>query len=366
MSSRQLRRVAIIIDTLSQGGAERVAIEAAGALDRERYLPHLIVTRQSGPLEQLARERDIGVTILDRRRGFAPRKLERAFAIVRRSEVVHAHLWGSGIWGALLARFARRPFLAHAHRFDADMSRLWLPGYRYWIAPTAYRIVCVSNEILAGFRAGGVPAAKLAVVPNGVILGESLSRNEARAELGLPAEGLVVGMVARLRAEKRHDLALRSLASLRAAGRDVTLCIVGDGPGEQGLRRLANELGVEAAISWAGPRQNAGRLMRAFDVALITSTVEGMPLAALEALVVGVPLVSTPVGAMPDLLEHGGGTLVGAGEAEEISSALGGALDHRDEPALVRSQLWACRTFGIDEVARRLEQLYDAAIGASV
>lgn len=359
------RQVAILIDSLTPGGAERVAVEAAGALDRDRYHPHLVVTRQGGGLEQLARDRDVRLTVLGRRRGFAPRKLAHAFSIVRGSAVVHAHLWGSGMWGALLARGARRPLIAHAHRFDAALSRSWLPGYRYWIAPAAHRVVCVSEEIFAAFRAAGLPAARLAVVPNGVALDGALTRFEARAELGLLESDRVIGMVARLREEKRHDLALECLALLRSQGLEVVLCVVGDGPEEARLHRVARDLGVGDHVRWAGPREGAGRLVHAFDVSLITSTIEGMPLAALEALVEGVPIVSTPVGAMPDLLARGGGRVVRAAEAEQLVVALAATLAGSDDAALVRSRESARSLFGIDRVARELEQLYDAAIAGS-
>jgi glycosyltransferase involved in cell wall biosynthesis len=284
---------------------------------------------------------------------------------MRGSDVVHAHLWGSGMWGALLARCARRPFIAHAHRFDADRSRTWLPGYRYWIAPAAHRIICVSDEISAAFLTGGLPPEKLVVVPNGVVLGGALPRAAAREELGLPSGAMVVGLVARLREEKRHDLALQCLALLRQRGHDVVLCIVGDGPEEERLRRLGDELGLGAAVRWAGSRENAGRLMCAFDAALITSTVEGMPLAALEALVEGVPIVSAPAGAMPDLLAQGGGMLVAGWDAGEIADALASVLHQPDVEALVRSTEWARGRFGIDQVARDIEHLYEGAVNGS-
>ena len=152
------------------------------------------------------------MTVLDRRHGFAPRKFARALSIVRASAIVHAHQWGGGMWGALLARLTRTPLVAHAHRFDGAHSRRWTIGYRYWIAPTAQRVVCVSEDISVALSAiVGVPAAKLTFVANGVQIGGALSKAAARAELGLPPDVPVIGMVARLRVEKRHDLALEAL-----------------------------------------------------------------------------------------------------------------------------------------------------------
>lgn len=356
-------QVAILIDSLDAGGAERVAIEAAAALDTRRYVPHLVATRVGGQLAQLAHERGVRTTILDRRRGFAPSKMARALSIAHDSTIVHAHLWGSAMWGALLARATRRPFIAHAHGFDADRSRAWLPGYRYWIGPAAHRIVCVSGELASALRDAGVPPAKVTVVENGISLEGLLTRADARMELGLPRNARVVGMVAGLRREKRHDLALQSVALLRAQGQDVTLCIVGDGREREALHRRARELAVEGHVVWAGPREHAARLMRAFDAVLICSTIEGMPLAALEALVAGVPVVATRVGALPELLEHGGGITVPIADAGSVSRALSDVLEASDTSVDARSAARGRELYGIDRVARELEAIYDDALG---
>jgi glycosyltransferase involved in cell wall biosynthesis len=267
------------------------------------------------------------------------------------------------MWGALFAKTARRPLVAHAHRFDAALSRWWLPGYRYWIAPAAHRIVCVSDDIRASFEAAGVPAAKLTVVENAVSLEGLLSRSAARAELGLPADGQVIGMVARLRAEKRHDLAFESLALLRASGSQALLCIVGDGPEEARLRRLVGDALLEHRVRWAGPRENAGRFMRAFDVALICSEIEGMPLAALEAMVCGTPVVSTPVGALPSLLKDGAGTIVSE-DAASIAHALAETLAAERGSVRERSAAQSRRRYGADRMAREVEEIYDQAVAA--
>jgi len=359
---RRPREVAVLIDSLSAGGAERMAVETAGALDPERYVPHLVATRSGGALASVAADRGIKVTILGRKHAIAPRELAQALAIVRGSDLVHAHLWGSGMWGALLARLARRPLLAHVQRFDADVSRGWLPGYRYWIAPSAHKLVCVSEEISTAFAQAGVPRRKLAVVPNGVLLGAALTRGDARAELGLSGDALVIGMVARLRPEKRHDLALRALAILRDRGHELTLCVVGDGREEATLRHLAEELALGSSVQWAGPVASAGRIVHAFDALLLSSEIEGMPLAVLEALVEGVPVVATPVDALPALLANGGGVLAANVSAEAIADAIASLrlpTVESDHSTADRAR----QRFGMESVTRQLERLYDEALG---
>jgi glycosyltransferase involved in cell wall biosynthesis len=351
-----------MIDSLLGGGAERVAVDAALALNRDRYIPHLLVTRHTGPLERRLEGSGVGYTILNRRGTVSARALARARAVVRSSDLLHAHKFEGGIWGAVLARLASRPLVTHEHTFDGAASRRRAIGYRRVIAPAAARIICVSEGVADSLRAHGIDGRKLAVVPNGVPVDAVLERTAAREELGLDAGQNVIGLVARLRPEKRHELALAALASLRASGDDVILCAVGDGPRRAELRRLSDRLGVADAVVWAGERADAHRLQPAFDVTLLCSSYEGMPLAALESLVAGVPIVSTPVGAMPELLTNGSGTVVDA-DPDAIAAAIRETLAHRHASG-TDARDRARAAYGIGRLARDLEGIYDEALEA--
>ena len=349
----------MLIDSLIAGGAERLAVDAAAALDPGRYVPHLLVTRHSGPLEDRVREAGLAYTVLGRRRGFRPTLFLRARRIVRGSDLLHAHKFAGSAWGALLAGSAGRPLVAHEHTFDGVSRPTRKIVYRAAIAPCAARIVCVSSGVAASLRADGVAADKLTVIPNAVTISETLSREAARAELGLPPSAHVVGMVARLRPEKQHALALEALAALRDRDVPCLLCVVGDGPLADPLRAQAEALRVADRVVWAGERRDAQRLMKAFDTLLLCSSYEGMPLAALEALVAGVPVVSTAVGAMPELLEAGGGLIVPddspASIADGVVAAFGAPISG---DALDALQL----RYGIDRLADDLMRLYDTVL----
>lgn len=358
------RKVVVMIDSLLGGGAERIAIELAGALDPDRYRPHLLVTRHSGPLQQLVRDAGLECTVLERRGAVDLGALRRARAIVRSSDLLHAHKFEGAMLGALVARAAGRPMVAHEHTFNGRPNAKRRLAYRHLIAPAARRIVCVAPSIAESLVAYGVPAELLKVIPNGVPTGIALEREAAREELRLSPSGIVIGIVGRLRPEKRHDLALEAFALLRREGRDVTLCCVGDGPELDELRTLGATLGVLDHVSWAGERPNAGRLVRAFDVVVLCSDYEGMPLAALEALVAGVPLVATAVGSLPELVSHGGGRVVMPGDARALADALAVELDELDLERNDRASASARELFGLKRAAAALQQVYDQASGA--
>jgi glycosyltransferase involved in cell wall biosynthesis len=197
---------------------------------------------------------------------------------------------------------------------------------------------------------------------------ELLPREAARMELRLPDDAVVVGSTASLRPEKGHDVLLGAFARLVRERTDVPLrlCLVGDGTARDELVDLARRLAIGDRVVLAGQRADAPRLARAFDVAVLASRTEGMPLAALETLAAGVPLVATSVGALPEILGGGAGVLVQAGDAGALAKAIGGVLDEpirAAELAAAGRRRFAER-YRLEPVARRIEQIYLEILGA--
>ena len=327
-------RIVILIDALITGGAERVAVDVACSLDRARFEPVVLVTRYSGPLEGQLREHSVPVVVLDRRHGFAPRKLLRAVRLARSSDLIHAHKLQGSAWASLIARLAGRPMIAHEHIWfgDEGVSRRLL--YRFVIGPTARRIVCVSDVVAESVVADGAPRDRVLTIPNGVDLDAPISRPEARRVLGLPDNGVVVGIVARLRPQKRHEALLEATAALKARGIQFSVCILGDGPRRAELEALSERLGVSDRVIFTGEHADAARLASAFDVAVMCSSAEGLPLSGLESMAAGVPLVATAVSALPQLLADGAGVLVEPDDNLALADAIEKLLA---DPATARS-----------------------------
>lgn len=332
MSSRRVR-VMVLVDTLQAGGAERVAVDLASALDPRAFEPYVVVTKRGGPLEEQLAEAGVPYVVLWRRRLLSLRPFLRALRIARRTDLIHSHLFGNNVWGAVLARLARVPLVAHEHnrvarvRFESLLDRAL-------IAPAAARVLCVSDASAGQLVGAGHARSRVEVVPNGVRLERALPRAEARARLGLPDEAVVIGAVASLRPEKGHDVLLHAFASLvRDRGAPLRLCLVGDGWCREELEALAAALGISQSVDFAGARSDAPCLQSAFDVSVLPSRSEGLPLAALEALAAGTPLVATRVGALPELLADGAGLLVEPNDARGLTDALTLVLD---DPGLAR------------------------------
>ena len=268
--------------------------------------------------------------VLDRRHGFSPRKFARAVRLTRSCDLLHAHKLAGSAWASLIARAADRPLVAHEHIWFGDESRVRRLLYRYLIGPTARRIVCVSDVVADSVVADGAPRERVETIPNGVDLAAPLPRAQARELLGLGEDEVVAGSWRDSGPRSGTRPFSRRPPCSRAAGIPFTVCVVGDGPRREELESLAERLDVTDRVVFAGEHEDAARLAAAFDVAVMCSSAEGMPLSGLEAMAAGVPLVATAVSALPQLLADGAGVLVEPEDDVALADAIEELLAHPD------------------------------------
>ena len=142
--------------------------------------------------------------------------------------------------------------------------------------------------------------------------------------LGLPQQGWVVGWIGRLSAEKGPDVFLEALAAVDDPG--VRGILVGTGRERAALGALARRLGVEDRVMWPGSVAGAGRLFRAFDCFVLSSRTEGTPIVLFEAMAAEVPVVTTAVGGVPDVVSSTEASLVPANDPGALAAAIRGVL----------------------------------------
>jgi glycosyltransferase involved in cell wall biosynthesis len=359
----------MLLDSLLAGGAERIAVEVACALDRDRFEPSVVAVRHTGALEDTLVASGVHYTILGRQgRLMPPNILRRGRRLLESADLVQANKFEGSMWGALWARRTGVPLVTRDPMWTGSRTRTRTLGYRRWIGPVARRIVTPSSIVATSIIEEGVDPAKLVVIPNGVPLNASLDRGAARGELGLGPHEFVVGIIARLREQKRHDVLLRAMGQLRTDDRRPRLCVVGTGEEEARLRALAATLDLDDTVVWAGERKDARRLARAFDVAVICSWWEGLPVAALELLAAGTPLVATPVGALPEVLEGGVGVFVDVGDSQGLAAAIAKLMDdpdRRSELATLGRQRIRDR-YSLEAMVASFERLYEDVLSETV
>lgn len=188
-------------------------------------------------------------------------------------------------------------------------------------------------------------------------------RAGVRAEFGIPDETVVVGTVANLRAQKDYPNLLAAAAILRDRGRSIRFLTVGQGPLEAEIRAEHARLGLDGVVELLGERSDAVRIMSGCDVFVLASNNEGLPVAVMEALALGLPIVATDVGGLAEAVDDRNGVLVPARDPAALADALDDLADDPDRRTALGAGAYARRTeFAVGRTVRRLDDLYRALV----
>jgi glycosyltransferase involved in cell wall biosynthesis len=274
-------------------------------------------------------------------------------------------MFRSNVPGVVLGRLARTPvIIGHEHTwsFEGQALRVFLD--REMVARGADAYLAVSREDERRItEIEGIPAEKVRFLPNGIPDLPEPTGRDLRAELGLPPDAPLIGAVGALRAQKGFDALVRASALLAREIPDVRVIIVGGGDEEvrAQLVRLIAELGLQDNVLLIGLRDDVPDILAALDVAVSSSNFEGSPLAIMEYMAAGRPIVATRVGGVPDLIENGvHGLLVDRGDSNGLAQAVLRLLRDRGLGAhLAAAARERQRTeFDIDAMVARVERLY--------
>ncbi len=316
-------KVLHIRDTGAMLGAESVILALCERLRHEGVEPIVGVFREGddgGTTELEARAADGGIeTLAIPCRGavdLATRRFIADYITHNDIDLVHAHGYKEDFY-ALLAK--RTPLIATNHLWKRTTRALRAYAkLDAWLLRRFDRIVAVSEPIREEMIEAGIGASRIALIPNGIDL-QRFSPRPAdaglRRSLGIPEGRCVVAMIASLTPEKGHASALEALARLIVRRADVHLLCVGDGPLRADLAGQAARLGIGEHVTLAGARDDVPSILTSVvDVFLLNSTIEGLPMALLEAMAAGRAVVATDVGDVGRVVVDGrSGILIGPG-----------------------------------------------------
>jgi glycosyltransferase involved in cell wall biosynthesis len=364
-------RIVLALESSGPGGAENVVVRLAREL-RELGDEPIVATLRPGWMTERVRALGLPVWIAPQRPGFDfawvlrfARELRRA-----RVDVLHTHEFAMNSFGSAAALFARIPAVStiHGRHWVADRPRRAF-AYRM-LRRLGVPIVAVSED-LAGFLEQGlkIPRERLELIHNGIPLppetapAERAARSAAaRSALGIPADRSLVVAVGNLYPVKDHASLLRALAQLPGA----RVAIAGRGDQEKALRGLAAVLGVSDRVHLLGLRDDVDTVLAAADVFAQPSLSEGLPLAVLEAMAHGLPVVATRVGGIPEAVIDGQtGFLVAPGDPAALAAALARALETGDRGNSFGSagRARAEAEFSVERMAQRYRQRYAELCG---
>jgi glycosyltransferase involved in cell wall biosynthesis len=371
-------RLLYLVPVLETGGTERLVSDLALGLTGPGYRVSVAAFRGGEFAKEIGRN---GVTPTILGDGVTARTRLGRLAQLRRRlrrllgsgfDIVHTH--HLGMLGHVLAACpGKRPWKwVHTEHVPIDgdptcarvLARL-APFLLRW--PDALTGVC---DAVCDYyvKRASIPAAQVHTIYNGVDVDQFAKPRDGsvkRREQGIPDDAWVVGIVANLRAQKNHALALRAFARVRAEAPAARLVLVGGGPLMGALREQAQGLGIADSVSFLGPRTDVPELFATFDAYCLPSHYEGMPLSLFEAMAARCPIVATRVPGIREVVVDGEtALLVPPDDAASLADALLRLRADRDLAAALARAAWRY----VDEHGRgvamrqRYNALYEALL----
>lgn len=355
-----MRRILLLIKGLGPGGAERLLVNAAPFADRGRfdYGVAYLVPGQAALRPELE-EAGLPVTCLDGAAGAGWLWRLRRLVEERGIALVHAHSPYAAA-GARLALPRRLPLVYTEHDTWPAYRRATAVANALTYGRNSH-VFAVSDRVRGSIRRPRVPVETLLHGADPRIFGQAPDRDALRREFGVAPGAPVIGTVANYRPEKGHRHLLAAAVRVREALPEARFVLVGGGPLEADVRREARELGLEGTVVFAAPRHEAARVAAAFDVFVLASLHEGLPISVLEAMALGRPVVVTDAGGTTEVVtDRVNGLVVPPGDAGALAE---GILELLGDPGLAGRLGEAARRrsadFDIRRTVRRMEEVYE-------
>lgn len=367
-------RIAIVLDSLNRGGAERQAVYATGQLARLGCDVSLIYyNRADYEYDASVLPRDRVVHLAKQGRPFRfLRRLRRHF-IERKYDVVHGWMSVPGVYAGFAGRMAGVPVVFAGYRCEYDGTGFIRLAHRAVNKVVTGWIVNSKATVPSMVRGVGADPDKVCVVYNGIDPAAFVSKFNpaaARQRLNVAPDAPTVSIVGRLRAQKNHPLFIRAAALVSKQAPDARFLVVGDGDGDeqQRLESLADSLGVRDKVLFLGSRSDIPDILAATDVMALTSHYEGVANSLLEAMCVGLPVVSTAYAGVEELVTHGhDGLIAPLGDAERwaehVTQLLVDAALRRKMGENGRRTIES--RFSMEAMGRNLLGVYESALHAA-
>ena len=370
---RRLKVVQLTDRVGTHGGAEHLTMQIAERLDQARFESIVCATRFSASEREKDTVEDAAAALraagvrflgLDRRTRAHAWAWRPLVQLLRRErvDVIHAHKFGSNIWGVVFGRLCGVPVVVtHEHGWSFERGPKMIID-RELIARGSNAFIAVSREDRRRMiELEKISPERAVFVPNGIRALRPPSGRDVRAELGISATDPVVTSVGFLRQPKAIDVLIEGAARIAPRFPGLKVLIVGEGADRPAYEALIDRLGVQDSVKLLGLRSDVPDLLAASDVAVLSTNSEGSPLSVMEYMDAKLPVVATRVGGIPDLIDHEvHGLLVEPQDAAGLGDAIARLLDDPEEAVRMgeRGHERRRREFDIDVMVENLQNLY--------
>ncbi|HEX2228739.1 MAG TPA: glycosyltransferase family 4 protein [Candidatus Binatia bacterium] len=380
MDKRANKIAHVITNPGSFGGSQRNTLLTIAGLVQDEYEVELVC----GPGARLVNEtRAVGApvhVISDLVHPISPLKdccaffqLYRLF-LSQKYQIVHTHCIKAGLLGRLAARCARVPVVIHTlhgvpYKINGDLKSRFYVIFEWLLGALTHCFVCVGEVLRQEISAWRIaPGEKLTTIHSGIDFSAYVPRRAApqvKEELEVGAAWPIVGSIGRLSEQKAQHFLIEAVASLKNKYPGIKLLLVGEGPLRHFLERKIRDLDLSAHVSLLGQREDVADLLNIFDVYAMSSQWEGVGRALTEAMYARLPIVTTAVNGVTELVsENDTGLLVPAGDPQALANAIDRVVS---DPELGKRLGTNART-RVEEfmdgkrMVRAIEELYERLI----
>lgn len=319
-----------VVYSFETGGSETLAADLAGNFSA-RGTPVSVCSTHGGygPVSRRLIEAGIACHALAGEKRSRIRRLYDLYRLFRQEAVDVLHIQHISLlplcyWPARVAGVKRIVTTEHNEIFVKESAKLRRRARHY--CRNIEAVTAIHGELLDYLqRTLKLPPDRLHLIPNGVDT-ERFSPGDPspgfREALGVPEDAVLAGCIGRLHEHKGHRDLLRAAKEVHERFDRFRLLIVGDGPLRDPLESAARREGLEGVVTFLGERRDISELLRAMDMAVLSSETEGVPIVLLEAMSTGVPCVATAVGGVPELIDQTDGRLVRPRDPQALAAAM--------------------------------------------
>ncbi len=285
-------------------------------------------------------------------------------------DIIHTHNYKSDILGFWASRFAGKKWVGTNHLWHSTDGKLkFYETLDAFFLKFADKVTAVSQEIKDDLLRKGFKNEKVAVIDNGIHIEKFQNDRNAgqlkRALFHLNEDSFVVAIVGRLAQEKGHDIFLKAAKTIVEKYPHVKFLIIGDGPLRGPLETMAVQLGLSRNVIFAGIRNDMPRVYAMCDLMVNASSIEGLPMAILEAMAARVPMIATRVGAIPKVIhDQKNGISLEPGDAGALARAMAELIEDAQKRERFAEAAYkdVCERFSDGRMAQRYREIYEEVL----
>ncbi len=359
-----------VIYSLEIGGVEKLAATIAARLDLTKFRPAICALNGDGVLAGELRRHGVPYHVLWRK-GIEMGVLARLYRCFReeKARIVHTHQFPQLFYSLLPARMYGAKIVHTEHEFFTYRNNVQFRLLFKQLVRFCSALTVVGPEVARYYiEELGIPSTRVHVIANGVDLEQfTFASRKARDRLGLPPDDLIFGIVGRLEPEKDHRTLLQAFRVFVEHRQAVRLLIVGDGSLRTALESYSRTHGLERNVTFLGARNDIPEVLAAFDVFVLSSVHEGVPLSVVEAMGAGKPVIATDIGGLRMLVKPTvNGLLVPPADPGALEAAMRNLAVNpaRRREMGARSRQIARETFGVSTMINLYQEIYESVVDA--